>query len=122
MADNEKDLDESEILCFVEKYIDSFIVWDIVLYYFHNQSAAETISSLAYRLGRADHDIKACLCDLVDREILTANDGGEYVYTPSSELDERINNFNKALSYSNLRLAILSQVLSKGKMRPSKSI
>jgi hypothetical protein len=120
MAGNEKELNESEILKFVDAYIDSFIVWDAILYFFHNPSSAETVSSLANRLGRADHDVKSCLRDLVKKDILTANDGGEYTYAPSPEIASCIDDFDKALAFSKLRLAILSQVLSKGAARPTR--
>lgn len=119
MAGNRKELNESEILKFVDAYIDSFIVWDIILYYFHNPTAAETVSSLAFRLGRADHDIRTCLCNLVDKKVL-ASDGGVYEYAPSPELAVRIENFNKALTVSTLRLEILSQVLSRGNIKQSR--
>jgi hypothetical protein len=113
MAGNKKELNESEILKFVDAYIDSFIVWDTILYFFNNPSAAETVSSLSNRLGRANHDVKSCLRDLVKKDILMANDGGEYTYAPSPEMASCIDDFDKALAFSKLRLSILSQVLSK---------
>lgn len=120
MAGNGKDLNESEILKFVDAYIDSFIVWDIILFYYHNPSAIESIASLASRLGRSDKDIRASVVNLVNRDILTAGDSGTYLYSPSPEVASRIKSFNSALSVSSMRLTILSQVLSKGKTRPWK--
>ncbi len=120
MAGNGKDLNESEILKFVDTYIDSFIVWDIILFYYHNPSAVESVPSLASRLGRSDKDIRASVVDLVKRDVLTAGDGGTYVYSPAPEIASSIKSFNSALSVSSMRLTILSQVLSKGKGRPWK--
>jgi hypothetical protein len=118
MAGNEKDFNETEILEFVDAYIDSFIVWDIILFYHHNPDATESIASLANRLGRADTDVKGCVGDLVKRDVLTANDGGTYLFSPKPEVALNIRNFCEALNVSSLRLAILSQVLSKGRMKP----
>ncbi len=120
MSGNGKELSEAEILKFVDAYIDSFIVWDIVLFYYHNPSAVENAASLASRLGRADKDVKASLADLVKRNVLAAGDGGTFLYSPAPEIATRIKCFNNALSVSSMRLTILSQVLSKGKVRPWK--
>ncbi len=117
MAGNGKELNESEILKFVDAYIDSFIVWDIILFYYHNPSAVESVASLASRLGRSDKDIRANVLNLVKRDILTSGEGGTYVYSPAPEVASRIKSFNSALSVSSMRLTILSQVLSKGKAR-----
>jgi hypothetical protein len=121
MAGDGKDINESEVLKFVDAYIDSFIVWDIILFYYHNPTAVESVSSLATRLGRIDKDVKSSVNDLVKRDILTANDGGTYLFSPAPELASGIEGFCEALSVSSLRLAILSQVLSKGKARPWKN-
>jgi DNA-binding IclR family transcriptional regulator len=120
MTGNGQDLNEAEILKFVDAYIDSFIVWDIILYYFHNPTATETVASLAYRLGRPDQDTRQCLTKLVDKKVLLANDGGEYKYKPAPEVAKCIDTFNRALAVSTLRLAILSQVLSRSNLRPTK--
>ncbi len=115
-----KDLIEAEIKAFVDEYVDSFISWDIILFYYHNPDALEKASSLAGRLGRVDKDIKGGLVHLVDKKVLTVTDGDTYSFTPDPRLAEQIKNFNDALAVASLRLAILSQVLSKGKARPWK--
>lgn len=118
MPEGGKKINVSEILKFVEKHVSSFTAWDIILFFFHNQTAIESASSLANRLGRTDKDVKACLGNLVDDDLLTANDGGTYQYGPTEDLSECVKDFDEALSDSKLRLTVLSQVLSNRKSRP----
>jgi len=120
MTGNGKYINETDIEKFVDEYIDSFIVWDLLLFYFNNPLAVESVSSLANCLGRVDRDVKTCVNSLVKREVLKAADGGTFIYSPSPETAERIKCFNDALAIANLRLTILSQVLSKRKVRPWK--
>lgn len=117
MPERGKKINVSEILKFVEKHVSSFTAWDIILFFFHNQTAIESASSLANRLGRTDKDVKACLRNLVESALLTANDGGTYQYSPTEDLAARVKDFDEALSDSKLRLTILSQVLNNRKPR-----
>ncbi len=113
MQNNGHNHDPNGVHGFVDEYIDSFLSWDIIMYYHRNTSAIETPDSLASRLGRNRRDVEAEIRKLVRKGVLTPADGGTFRHAPAPELARQIEAFNEALSVSSSRMIILSQVLGK---------
>lgn len=113
MQHNGNNHDPDNVHMFVDEYIDSFISWDILLYFHRNSSAVETPASLANRLGRNQSDVEAEIDKLVKKDVLTRADGGTFRHAPAPELSSRIQAFSDALTVASSRMTILSQVLGK---------
>lgn len=102
---------------FVEEYIDSFICWDILLFFYNNPGALENSESLSNRLGRNNSDIAAGLVALAKKGVLLNAGKGVYQSNPDPQFTARVKAFNDALGVASTRLSILNLVLSKGRMR-----
>lgn len=107
----------SEVHKFVEEYVDSFICWDILLFFYNNPGALETSDSLSNRLGRNESDVSTGLAILTKKGVLLSAAGGAYQSNPDPQFQARVKAFNDALAIAPTRLSILNQVLSKGRMR-----
>jgi len=105
--------DPNGVHAFVDEYIDSFVGWDILLFFHRNPDAVETASSLAKRLGRGEPDVKEEINRLVKKGVLTPADGGTFHHAPDPQLASRIRSFNAALAEAPSRMTILSQGLGK---------
>lgn len=106
-----------EVHKFVEEYVDSFITWDILLFFYNNPGALEGSESLSNRLGRNEEDVRAGLRSLSKKGVLLTIDKGVYQSNPDPQFLNRIKAFSDALSVASTRLSILNQVLSKGRVR-----
>jgi len=107
----------SSVLKFVDEYVDSFISWDILLFFRHNPAAIETAKSLSGRLGRRQEDTKFGLTFLCEKGVLRTEDNKTYEFKPGDQLEMQITAFSDALAHRDTRMKILSKVLSKGKVR-----
>jgi hypothetical protein len=107
----------AEVHKFVEEYVDSFISWDILLFFYNNPGALESSESLSNRLGRNEKDVSAGLRALATKGVLLSATKGIYQSNPDPQFQARVKAFNDALSIAPTRLSILNQVLSKGRTR-----
>lgn len=104
---------------FVEEYLDSFITWDLLLFFHENPYTVGTPSSIALSIGRLGSDIEPYLEKLVEKGVLTkeerGGEGGEalYSYRPSPEFEKTVMEFKRALRDRASRLIIVSKVLQK---------
>lgn len=102
---------------FVEEYVDSFISWDILLFFHNNPGALESCESLSNRLGRNEDDVSVGLDVLANKGVLLTAGKGVYQSNPDPQFLNRVKAFSDALCVASTRLSILNQVLSKGRMR-----
>lgn len=101
---------------FLERYVDSFIAWDLLIFFFHNPSSCDSADNIAARLGRTKSDIVPSLEKMVSNSLLDKKlSFGEevYFYAASKELSERIKEFIDALESREKRLVMLTHVLQK---------
>jgi predicted transcriptional regulator len=104
---------------FVEEYVDSFITWDLILFFHENPYAVGTPSSIALSIGRLGSDIESYLDRLVEKGVLAreedSGEGGEavYSYRPKPEFEKMVMEFKRALKDRASRLIIVSKVLQK---------
>ncbi len=111
-----RDLDP-RIQSFVERYVGSFVAWDLVLFFRDNPYAVGTAESLAQSIGRRSSDLQLPLEKLAEQGILTRENstgdpaGPIYSYHPPAEYRAEVEDFRSALRDRSARLIIVSQVL-----------
>lgn len=104
---------------FVEEYVDSFITWDLILFFHENPYTVGTPSSIALSIGRLGSDIEPHLERLAEKGVLTreerSGEDGEaiYSYKPNPEFEKMVMEFKRALRDRASRLIIVSKVLQK---------
>ncbi len=99
---------------FIESYVDSFVKWDLITYFYSNSGVSDTAHSLAIHLGRKESDVEKSLNELVEKNLVTEikEDGKSiYQYTPPAEVSKMVENFVKSLEIREERLLILAKLL-----------
>ncbi len=107
----------SEIEKFIERFIDSFISWDLIVFFHTNSGTVDTCKGLASRLGRKEDEVRASLEELCKKGLLRKRVGSckeVYFYSPSPHLREVVDEFVKCLEDRSFRLKVLSFLLKKG--------
>jgi hypothetical protein len=101
---------------FLDNYIDSFIAWDLIVFFHTNSGVIDTPSGLAARLGRHEDEVKRALEQLCQKGVLGKKhkDATLYFYTPSEEIKKDIDHFVRSLDNRSFRLQILSALLRRG--------
>jgi hypothetical protein len=110
---------DQQVAGFVEEYVDSFITWDLILFFHENPYTVGSPSSIAMSIGRLGSDIEPFLERMTAKGILThefrAGDGAEtiYAYKPEPDFEKMVIDFKRALKDRASRLIIVSKVLQK---------
>jgi len=110
---------DPQVSFFVDEFIDSFITWDLILFFHENPYTVGSPSSIAMSIGRLDADIEPYLDELAEKGILShehrLGDGAEtiYAYKPQPEFEKMVSEFKRALKDRASRLIIVSKVLQK---------
>lgn len=110
---------DPQVGAFVEEYIDSFISWDLILFFHENPYTVGSPSSIAMSIGRLGSDIEPYLERLSDKGILVREYRGQggtetiYAYKPEPDFEKMVIEFKRALKDRASRLIIVSKVLQK---------
>lgn len=115
-AQNVQPFIDPKLAEFVEDYVTSFLVWDILVLYYHNSSLTNTADQVARLLGRTTPEIEEALQELSMKGLLRAANSGSsvvYDYSPVPHLEPQVERFVEAISERDKRLAILTIVLKK---------
>ncbi len=110
---------DPQVSGFVEGYVDSFITWDLILFFHENPYTVGSPSSIAMSIGRLGSDIEPYLERMTAKGILShefrAGDGAEtiYAYKPEPDFEKAVIDFKRALKDRASRLIIVSKVLQK---------
>ncbi len=101
---------------FVDEFLDSFVSWDLIIFFHHNPGVVDSAYGLAARLGRSVESIEQTLAKLVEKGVVKEKTGsqGVYYYQPTEEFENLVEIFNQALENRLSRLKILSLLLKKG--------
>lgn len=107
-----------ELDAFVDKHINTFTKWDLVVLFHHHYGMLDTPDAIATRLGRRRDDVVPALDELVDSGILSRQQAGErmtaYGYVSNGEHDALVSEFVGALDSREKRLQILTKLLRLG--------
>lgn len=106
-----------EIKKFIERFIDSFVSWDLIVFFHTNSGTIDTCKGLSSRLGRKENEVKNSLEELYKKGLLGKKVGSGkevYFYSPSPHLKDVVDEFVKSLEDRSFRLKVLSYLLKKG--------
>ncbi|MFH1149940.1 MAG: hypothetical protein V1748_05670 [Actinomycetota bacterium] len=106
-----------ELLDFVDRYIDQFVSWDVLVYFHENPDSERRLSEVALEIGRRVSLIQPVVEGLRDSGIVheEPNEADEptYRYSAPAEFREKMSAFVDATRDRTNRLAIVSKVLQK---------
>ena len=108
---------DPEILQFVDRYVDQFVTWDVLVFFHENQDIERKPTGIAMDIGRKLPLVEPCLASLLDRGILARepDEAGEptYRYVPPPGFNDDMDAFLRATRDRTTRMAIVSRVLQK---------
>ena len=107
---------DQNLKSFVHSYVDSLVVWAVIVFYHQNPGVRDRITDLGRHLGRREEDIERAVEGLVSKGLLRKEEvDGEaiFVYEPDPDLRQQVSAFVNALDTRDLRLWVLSEVLDK---------
>jgi hypothetical protein len=90
---------DPEVLEFLKTTVNSFIKWDLVIFFFENPNTTDTAENIARYIGRDESVIQSELDDLVAAGVLTQHATGQlavYALTTDAAIRERIRHFVSA--------------------------
>ena len=90
---------DPEVLEFLKTTVNSFIKWDLVIFFFENPNTTDTAGNVARYIGRDVGAIESELDDLVKATVLDRNEAGDltvYSLTTDAQMRERIRHFVSA--------------------------
>src|SRR5512136_615633 len=90
---------DPEVLEFLKTTVNSFIKWDLVIFFFENPHTTDTIDNIARYIGRDAAVIKTDLEDLVKAGVLEQHTSGTltvYLLTKDAQIREKIKHFVSA--------------------------
>lgn len=90
---------DPEVLEFLKTSVNSFIKWDLVIFFFENPHTTDTIDNIARYIGRDATVIKNDLEDLVRSGVLEQHSAGDltvYSLTKDTQVREKIKHFVSA--------------------------
>jgi hypothetical protein len=90
---------DPEVLEFLKTTVNSFIKWDLVIFFFENPHTTDTIDNIARYIGRDAAVINSDLEDLVRSGVLEQHSTGNltvYSLTKDAQVREKIKHFVSA--------------------------
>jgi hypothetical protein len=90
---------DPEVLEFLKTTVNSFIKWDLVIFFFENPHTTDTIDNIARYIGRDAAVIQTDLEDLVKAGVLEQHTSGTltvYLLTKDAQIREKIKHFVSA--------------------------
>ncbi len=90
---------DPEVLDFLKTTVNSFIKWDLVIFFFENPNTTDTAENIARYIGRDVSVLESELIELVETGVLTRHETGTlevYSLTTDANILERIRHFVSA--------------------------
>ena len=87
---------DPEVLSFLKTTVNSFIKWDLVIFFFENPHTTDTVDNIARYIGRDANVIKPDLQDLVISGVIDQSQNGDltvYTLTKAPQVREKIKHF-----------------------------
>lgn len=101
---------------FVDAHVNSFIKWDLLVFFHENPGSTGTPVAIATRLGRRSDEVSSAMADLADSGILHRIPGEDSVFGFAAEGVKAplVTEFIAALDSREHRLQILTKLLRLG--------
>ena len=103
---------DADLKKFIDKYVTSFLAWDLLIFFHTHPWTANGADELALKLGRRAEDIDQAAAELAEKSVLVC-EGALFSYSPAEETQVLIERFVHALDDREKRLLILTEVLQK---------
>ena len=103
---------DADLKNFINRYVTSFLAWDLIVFFHKHPGVGESAGDLAMRLGRLAEDIQPAAEELAEKAVLTYEDT-IFRYGPAEETRALVEQFNQALENREKRLLILTEVLQR---------
>ncbi len=68
---------DQEAFAFLEAYVDSFVKWDVLHYFYYHPNLISTAETVAQAIARALDDVTRALTELAEQGVLQASFLGE---------------------------------------------
>lgn len=101
---------------FVDKYVTSFVCWDLSNLFSRNTGLVDSVEGIVSRLGRKEEDTKKGLEELVGKGVLEKRKIAEittYELVDDPKIRKSLEDFSHALDSRDIRLCILTLMLQK---------
>ena len=105
---------DPELLRFIKKYVDSFIKWDLLLFFHRNPHTIDTVDNIARYAGRDPQVVGEELSELAARGILSETRMGDlviYALKTSPEIQEQLLHFVEASEDQQFRVRATYHVI-----------
>ena len=106
---------DNELNCFIQQNIDSFIKWDILVYFSRMPEAVETLEGLSRLTGKSLAEIEPPLAELVSANVLRSLREGSshtsYAIDPSFKHRDILEKVNAEMHDRSTRLKLLTMTM-----------
>jgi hypothetical protein len=106
---------DNELNCFIQQNIDSFIKWDILVYFSRMPEAVETLESLSRLTGKSPAEIEPPLAELITANVLKSLRAGlscpSYTIDPSFKHRDILEKVNTEMHDRSARLKLLTMTM-----------
>jgi hypothetical protein len=105
---------DGELESFIESHINTFIKWDLTVFFHNNPGVKETAAGVSLLLGRNESDIGTALDELAQSKLLVKKviEGKKFFYyDPDPEIKEMVERFVSCLDAREKRLLVLTKFL-----------
>lgn len=109
---------DEQLSRFIDRYVDSFASWDLILFMHYNPDTADTAEGFAGRLGRSADEVGRALEHFCCLGTVSSKGGaGEEVFYPKldGETREDFAKFVHAQDDRELRLMLIRSILHKNR-------
>lgn len=108
---------DPELLGFLNQYVDSFIKWDLMRFFFNNPHTIDTVDNIARYAGRNQEIVGQELEELALRGLLEETRMGTlvvYALAADPEIREQLNRFIRASEDRQFRIRAIYHVIKGG--------
>jgi len=105
---------DPDLLDFLNQYVDSFIKWDLMRFFFNNPHTIDTVDNIARYAGRNQETVGQELAELAERGLLEETHMGAlvvYALSADPELRDRLARFIQASEDRQFRIRAIYHVI-----------
>lgn len=105
------------LLNFLHTYVDSFIKWDLLRFFFNNPHTIDTVDNIARYAGRNPETVEQELAELAERGLLEETQMGTlvvYALSGDPEIREQLARFIQASEDRQFRIRAIYYVIKGG--------
>jgi predicted transcriptional regulator of viral defense system len=105
---------DPDLLKFIRRYVDSFIKWDLLLFFHKNPHTIDTVENIARYAGRDPESVRLEILELANRGILEETEMGDmviYALNSSPEIQAQLQRFVTASKDQQFRVRATYHVI-----------